>query len=166
MNIKSLVEEQIVKLTNTYNSYINTNYQDGINIIKNILKDKTNSKTLIKLNLETIKDFCNAKMLNYLKVYQLYIKNSYLKLPEDSIINLYNILNIIIENYNNYIKVCNDLNLKITSLKGLNERLTNYNLLIVDIDIINDILNEKGIDIDVKIELMISLAKTYKVKKI
>lgn len=166
MNIKSLVEEQIVKLTNTYNSYINTNYQDDINIIKNILKDKTNSKTLIKLNLEIIKDFCNSKMLNYLKVYQLYIKNSYLKIPEESIINLYNILNIIIENYNNYIKICNDLNLKITSLKGLNERLTNYNLLVIDIDTINDILNEKGIDIDVKIELMISLAKNYKVKKI
>ena len=156
MNIKSLVEEQIVKLTNTYNSYININYQDDINIIKNILKDKTNSKTLIKLNLEIIKDFCNSKMLNYLKVYQLYIKNSYLKIPEESIINLYNILNIIIENYDNYIKICNDLNLKITSLKGLNERLTNYNLLVIDIDTINDILNEKGIDIDVKIELMIS----------
>lgn len=166
MNIKSLVEEQIVKLTNTYNSYININYQDDINIIKNILKDKTNSKTLIKLNLEIIKDFCNSKMLNYLKVYQLYIKNSYLKIPEESIINLYNILNIIIENYDNYIKICNDLNLKITSLKGLNERLTNYNLLVIDIDTINDILNEKGIDIDVKIELMISLAKNYKVKKI
>lgn len=166
MNIKSLVEEQIVKLTNTYNSYININYQDDINIIKNILKDKTNSKTLIKLNLEIIKDFCNSKMLNYLKVYQLYIKNSYLKIPEESIINLYNILNIIIENYNNYIKICNDLNLKITSLKGLNERLTNYNLLVIDIDTINDILNEKGLDIDVKIELMISLAKNYKVKKI
>ena len=166
MNIKSLVEEQIVKLTNTYNSYINTNYQDDINIIKNILKDKTNSKTLIKLNLEIIKDFCNSKMLNYLKVYQLYIKNSYLKIPEESIINLYNFINIIIENYDNYIKICNELNLKIASLKGLNERLPNYNLLVIDIDTINDILNEKGIDIDVKIELMISLAKNYKVKKI